>query len=55
MNVIQWNPSKIHTIGDTAVCSEYTGVRISEASGIHVFLVGVGMCTHAVDRYEVVF
>ena len=53
MNVIQWNPSNVDTIGDTVACSEYRGLRISEASGI--FLIGVAMCTRAVERYKAVF
>ena len=35
------------------MCAEYRGVCISEVSGI--FLVGVAMCTCAVERYKGVF
>ena len=39
--------------GNTTACPSYRGIRILEASG--VFLVGIIMHTHAVERYEGAF
>ena len=49
-NKIQWIPSNAGTIGTTAVCPEYGGICISEASGI--FPVGMAICTCAVEHYK---
>ena len=49
-NKIQWIPSNVGTIGTTAVCPEYRGICISEASGI--FPVGMANCTCAVEHYK---
>ena len=50
---IQWNLYNADTIGTTSNCPYYRGVLNSEVSGI--FLVGVAMCTHAVERFEGAF
>ena len=47
VNHVEWNPSNADTIGTTAGCPEYRGVRISDT-----FLVGVAMRTRAVEYYE---